>query len=172
VRLVGAGVKPMQEQIILPQEVRVTYVHAAQNKDFQSTTQHLDELVQQGMFEAIPPIVAVRDPVDGALFVYNGNKRVRHALAKGYTLRAAVLTGQEDLTRIAQASSVRGSVQEISLCWFGITDFDELLGFMRLYAAHPQENGPFPEDGKRRVQDKFNEWQREQERELFGPEDD
>jgi hypothetical protein len=153
----------MYEVSLSPLELTVTYIHTDANEDKQKVHKWLDEIVAKGEYGLIPAIIAVHDPDNSSLYVYNGNKRTAHAAAHCYNLNARIIECQEDLNALAG---------EKEFCWFGISDFGELLEFMRIYSAYPGENQPMPDDLLSKVIMAQARSNLKREYALFGPDDD
>lgn len=162
-----------ETRVIAPDQLTVTFIHGDEPAcrsygEKVKTMAFLDKvLAEHGpekIKDIIPPVTAILDPEGNRLLIYDGNKRTRHAKEKGYSLRVIILTSPEDLENYFRDHDV---------LWFKITDFDELLKFMRMYAQYPRENDPnIPEEWRRKIEEKHLEDQGQQEIDLFWPDDD
>ena len=103
----------MEEKTISSLELKVTYIHDKSNENLKKTWKWLDEILQKGeMDKILSPVAttiinsrvdvfgrryyakekeslvtAVRDPDTHDLFVYDGNKRVAHAIQNKYNIK-------------------------------------------------------------------------------------
>ncbi|MFH1915965.1 MAG: hypothetical protein ABIJ21_01760 [Nanoarchaeota archaeon] len=152
----------MKETLVHAKDMKLTYIHALENAQRKRTWEWLDK--KKGV--DIPPIVAVMDPSSGQLYVYNGNIRVSHALQNDYPLDAKIIYDQDDLNDLFVSNEY---------AWFGISDFSELVDFMKIYARYPEETCKMPDDLERRVSGKYVQWQEHNRQEMaraFGWYDD
>lgn len=161
----------MVKRVVDPSKVTITYFHCSdpfcsECSHKQKTKSWLDEIIKKG--EKIPPVVVIRDPKDGRLLVYDGNVRVIHAIENSYKIEVLIIFDQKDLDDYLKE-------RIFTPLWFGIRNFEELLEYMRIYAAIAVSGNtckaPFPEEFHKKIMEKYSEYQRELERErerLFG----
>ncbi|NIO22141.1 MAG: hypothetical protein GTN76_15790 [Candidatus Aenigmarchaeota archaeon] len=150
----------MKEKTFPPSEFKVTYIHSDQNKEFQKTWAWLDEVYKGG--KGIPAIASISDPDANGFMVYDGNKRVRHASEREYDLRTLIMFNQADLDTYLASNTKK---------WFGITDFKELLEFMRIHLQYPHEDQELPPEIKAKIQSKEWEWKNKQRKVLWMEDD-
>lgn len=100
--------------------------HKCQRK--MSTRPYLQQMFEEGRTAEIPAVCAVRDTQDNRLLVYDGSSRTSHAQANGYSLRAYIITTEEELDEYCLA---------YNRLWFDIRSISELLEYMRIYAEYP-----------------------------------
>ena len=154
----------MIEKTIRPSTLTITFCHPSDSEKKQKTWQWLDEIIKKGEQDKIPQVVVVCDPDTKNLLVYNGNIRTLHAISNCYDLKVTILFNQDDLDN---------HLKNNAPAWFGIRNFDELVEFMRIYAAYPTpDTTNMPEDLKKKVSQKDQEWQMGQAKKFFGWYDD
>ena len=160
-----------------PAEIKVTVIHCLDPKcgrcsEARQTWHWLDEQLVENNTENLPAIIAVRDPQNKQLMVYDGNTRVAHARQNGYKLSALVIASPADLTEFLSTHTA---------CWFGIEDWLELLDFMRIYAGAPDIHSfdDMSPESIQKIRNKMAERQRlavqlhrEEMNKLFGWHDD
>jgi hypothetical protein len=173
----------MDENLISPLELKVTFVHN-DNEKVRGTFQYLDSLYKKGDLEKLRHldknflklrkdgnflfcetmhkedlITAVKDPDNGDLFVYDGNKRVRHAVSNNYEVMVRIIINQTDLDSY---------LKDFEIKWFGIEDFSELMDLMRSYSQNPREDGTISDDFKAKISKAYYKMRDKKEVELFG----
>ena len=126
----------MEEKIMSPLEVKVTFIHDPTSKELKKTMDWLDERVASGNLHNIPAIIAVYDRQTRDHFVYDGNKRTAHARDNNYHITARVMKTQQDLTNF---------IKNETACWFSIDNFNKLLTYMRAYSKTPRYDEITPE---------------------------
>jgi len=149
----------MKEQTILSQQLTVTFIHCddrschnCQKK--QKTFHWLEQILNSGKWEEVPPVIIVKDAESEQLLVYDGNVRTNFATLKKLNLRAVIITDQNELNDYFKDHSV---------LWFGIKDFRELLEYMRIYANYPRDDRfkEMPAELIKKIKEKS--WQYEEE---------
>lgn len=160
----------MTETIARANDLTVAFVHCSNPfckncRKKEQTTSWLDGQfdASDGYQESVPPVTAVLDPLDERLLVYDGNVRTNHATRHNRALRILIVSTQQEFNEY---------LRNHPTLWFGITNFDELLSFMRIYAAYPIDEQPLPEPLKSKVEWKLCEMIEHQQREFFGSDDD
>lgn len=153
----------MEEKLLSPLEMKLTYIHDTATPVFKETWDWLEKIVQEDHLSEIPSIVVVEDPQkdpqnqnNPQYFIYNGNKRVRHATQHNYPLPAIVIKNQQDLDQYLSKNNA---------AWFNITNFSELLEVMHIYSAHPRYDDVDP--SLKSLQDKIQEKRRSQHEARF-----
>jgi len=153
----------MKEKILPPSELKATYIHNRENEKRKKTWEWLDQMLSEEKHHDVPTITAVSDPDTGELLVYNGNIRVAHATQNNYNLKTGIISDQDDLDEY---------LKDNPKLWFGITDFRELIKYIRIYAKYPEENEEVPEEMSLKIRSKHQEWEYKQRKEFFGWYDD
>jgi len=152
----------LETRLFQPDEVRVTYIHKEDDIDYKNTRKWLEDMFSKGDGDKVSPIVVVADAERSQLYVFDGNKRVRRASEGHYPVPGILIKDKEDFERYRQISSGR---------WFDITDFDKLIGLMRMYAEHPHED-IMPAEMAAIIRPLVRARQEESYRELFPYDDD
>jgi hypothetical protein len=127
----------LEERIFKPEEVKVTYIHSDDNNNYISTKAWPDDIVTKKEFDKIKSIVVVYDTETASYYVYDGNKRVRHAKDNSYTVKAQVINSPEDFSVFLKTGTI---------CWFGVRNYSKLMELMRIYSQYPNENEGMPEE--------------------------
>lgn len=158
----------MEERVVSAKELLPTFVHCT-NKNCPNgrknlkTRRWLNQMLSDEKYSEVPPVTAVLDPETKKMLVYDGNIRQSHASENDCQLRAKILTNQADLDQYRESNET---------CWFGITDWNELLKFMKMYAAYPGDEDEKPEAFREMIAIKRAELQADHDHQLFGPDDD
>ncbi|MEM0465287.1 MAG: hypothetical protein QXW97_01135 [Candidatus Pacearchaeota archaeon] len=143
----------MEEKIISPFELKLTFIHSKNNEKKIETWSWLEENYLKGNLEEIlnpiesvlkndgcgrmyfedkvSSITAAQDPGDLRLLVYDGNIRTLHARKRKYNVKVKIMKDQSDLEEY---------INNFEIKWFGIDEFGELIKFMRIYADYPYED--------------------------------
>lgn len=158
----------LTEKVISPSELTITFIHCSNPKceectHAQRTMAWLDEIISTGEQEKVPPLTVVLDSETEKLLVYDGNVRLAHALQKNYNLRVLIISNQAELNSFLETRNPS---------WFGIGGFQQLIEYMRVYAAYPEACATMPPELKEKLNRKYQEWQQARELAVFGPDDD
>jgi hypothetical protein len=125
----------MEERTVSPNELTVTFIHGTDSKcpgreKSKKTRSWLEDTAGAGNWNKVPAVVVVSDPETTKLLVYDGNVRTNFASENDLQLQIKIITNQQELDDY---------LKENFICWFRITDFNELLETMKAYAANPRE---------------------------------
>lgn len=158
------------EPIVLSAHEVVPTFRSEREEEWHPTWTWLGETVAAKGVDTIPPIVVIRDPENGQLLVYDGNKRVGYFRNHSHMLRAIVLSTEEEFKDHLYATNMVsfGRARQ----WFGHMEFSLFLPLMRTYAEWIR-TGVAPEG----FFDRYHEMQEAnhwyvREHELFGYDDD
>jgi hypothetical protein len=151
----------LETRKISPLELKLTYKHNSNDWRRKSVWEWLDKLASEQRGEQIPHITAVRDPNNTNLLVYDGNIRTAHATYKNYDLQVDIISNQGDLCEYAKGNALR---------WFGMSDFSEMLGYLRIYVTYLGKTPP--EEILRKVMNKHWDWENKLHDEFWGKNDD
>lgn len=158
--------KTLEQRHVDARDLTPTYRYKVEemSETHKKTWGWLEDLVREGRTGEIPPVVAVRDPDDGKLLVYNGNTRTQHAELHGYSLRTIILKDQEDLE-----AHWGGNRPDI---WYNLNEFSELVSLMCIYVKSEGLVQNISEQEKERVKNAHWNVLLQEQRELFPYDDD